>query len=117
MTDLDLVDLLEGKRFNEASEDALQRGIAEVLSGAGISFKREVPLTRGDRIDFLVGAIGVECKTDGSLSALVRQLFRYAQADQVEALVVVTTRLRLARLPPSFNGKPITVVATLGGLL
>jgi NAD(P)-dependent dehydrogenase (short-subunit alcohol dehydrogenase family) len=112
-----LVALLEGHRFDESSEDALQRGVAQVLAAAGCSFTREVPLTRQDRIDFLVGGVGVECKTDGSLSALTRQLHRYALATQVEALVLVTTRARLARVPPHLNGKRISVVATMGGLV
>lgn len=112
-----LVELLERYRFDESSEDALQRGVAEVLAGAALAFTREVPLSRQDRIDFLVlGGVGIECKTKGSLSALVRQLHRYALASQVDALVVVTARAQLARLPPLLNGKPIAVVATMGGL-
>ena len=117
MTAPEIVALLERQRFDESSEDALQRGIAQVLSAAGISFKREVPLTRYDRIDFLVGPIGIEVKADGSLSALTRQLFRYAQADQLDGLVLVTTKTRLAKVPRSLNEKPIVVVATMGGLL
>lgn len=111
-----LVELLELYRYDESSEDALQRGVAEALAAAELPFAREVPLTRWDRIDFLVNGIGVECKIGGSLSDLVRQLHRYAQAEQVDALVVVTTRASLARVPASFNGKPIAVVATMGGL-
>jgi hypothetical protein len=113
----EIVHLLEGHRFDESSEDALQRGIAQVLSAAGASFTREVPLSPFDRIDFLVGQIGIECKIDGSLSALTRQLHRYAVADQVAALVVVTARARLARVPISLHGKPIAVVATMGGIV
>lgn len=111
-----LVALLERYRFDESTEDALQRGVAEVLGRESIPFTREVQITRRDRIDFLVGAVGIECKTAGGLSPLVRQLHRYALADQVQSLIVLTARAQLGRVPPSLNGKPIAVVATMGGL-
>lgn len=113
----ELVKLLESYRYDESAESALQAGVAAVLERAGAPFEREVRLTRSDRIDFMVGGLGVECKMDGSLSALTRQLHRYAQLPAIDGLVVVTTRARLARVPHTLNGKPIAVVVTAGGLL
>lgn len=116
MSAADLVALLVRYRFDESSEDALQRGVASVLAEHGIAHVREVNLCRGDRIDFMVGSLGLECKIAGSLSSVTRQLHRYAHADQVEALVLVTTSARLGAVPRMLNGKQLVVVATLGGL-
>lgn len=96
------------------SEERCQAAIAAALQAAGVAFEREVRLSDRDRIDFMVGSVGVEVKLDGSLSALTRQLHRYAQSDRVESLLVVTTRARLARVPQSLNGKRVVVALRLG---
>lgn len=112
-----LVAVLRSHRFNEATEDQLQLGVAAALSSCGVAFEREVRLTAADRIDFMVGSVGVECKIDGSLPALIRQLFRYAQSERVSELVLLTTRVRLSRVPDAMNGKPVSVVSTMGAFL
>jgi hypothetical protein len=49
---------------------------------------------------------------------VLRQLLRYAGAEQVTGLVLVTARLRLARgLPDMLRGKPLRTVATWRGAL
>jgi hypothetical protein len=111
-----LVALLEAHRYDESSEDALQRGVAQVLAGAGVEFTREVQLGYMGRIDFLMGKIGLECKVGGGLSAVTRQLHRYAAHTNLDALVLVTTRAQLARVPRVLHGKPVAVVLTMGGL-
>lgn len=113
----ELVTLLESHRFNEATEDHLQRGIEALLREAGVSFEREVRLSATDRVDFLVGDVGVECKIGGSLADATRQLHRYAQHERIRELVLVTTRVRLAQVPTELNGKQVRVAATFGGLL
>lgn len=101
-------------RFSFSTEDELQRGIAEALTIAGIEFRREVVLTRQDRIDFLLpGKIGVEVKTEGSISALTRQLHRYAQLDDIAVLVVVLGRVRLMNLPAMMNEKAIHLIPVM----
>jgi hypothetical protein len=113
----EIVALLEAHRFRAPSEADLQRGIAKVLEGAGVTFAREVRLNARDRIDFLLGDVGVECKVDGSLPDLIRQIDRYALHERIGALVVVTFRLRLARLPRELHGRPVHVVVTMRGVL
>jgi hypothetical protein len=117
VTATEIVMLLEAHRFRAPSEADLQLGIATVLEGAGVPFTREVRLSAGDRIDFLVGDVGIECKIDGSLAALIRQLDRYALRDRVGALVVATTRLKLTRVPRELHGKPVLAFPTMGGFL
>ena len=118
MSDLHaLAALLEGHRFDAGSEDAVQRGIESVLTEEGIPFRREVPVP-GGRLDFLVdvaGGTALEVKIDGSTSNLIRQLGRYAELESVHALLVVTTRHRLARVPREIAGKPVRVALLLGG--
>jgi len=107
---------IRAHRFRYDAEAELQTGIAQVLTAASIAFEREVTIGRGDRIDFLAGGVGIEVKRAGGLSAVTRQLHRYAQAPTITALVLVTDRMQLARLPETLAGKPIEVVSLLGGL-
>lgn len=112
-----LAALLEGYRFDAGSEDSVQRGIAAVLAEKGVLFRREVPVP-GGRLDFLVdvaGGTALEVKIEGSTASLIRQLGRYAELESVRALLVVTTRHRLAQVPREIAGKPVRVALLLGG--
>lgn len=86
-----------------------------ILRERGIPFHREFKLTDTDRIDFLVGTIGVECKVDGSALALARQIGRYESSPMLTSLVIVVTRKRLTAIerwiPASFE-KPIHTLLT-----
>jgi hypothetical protein len=95
-------------RFAVTDEDAMQRGISLALDREGVKHQREV--RRGsDRIDFVVGRVGIECKVDGSTSALTRQLFRYSEWAELDELLVVTSLDRHRSVPSEINGKPVTV--------
>jgi hypothetical protein len=96
------------RRFAFSTEEDLQAGIALALTEEGIPFEREVVLSRQDRIDFLLpGGLGLEVKVGWSISALTRQLHRYAQLEAISALVVVVTQTRLLNLPLEIAGKPL----------
>jgi hypothetical protein len=101
--------------FNE--EKDLQRGIAQVLTQLKFEFKAEVPLTRGDRLDFLVGDVAIEVKVDSSTSSVTRQLWRYAKLPEVNHLILVTTRSKHKNMPDEMNGKPLYVVYLLNSFL
>lgn len=88
----------------------MQREVAAALDAAGLSFREQVQLTPQDRPDFMVGSSAVELKIDGALVALIRQLHRYAQHQDVASIVVVSSKLRLADLPPTINNKPVAAV-------
>jgi hypothetical protein len=117
MTPQKLVTLLNGYRYSLDSENALQEGIAKSLRRENVEFEREVPLTKRDRIDFMVGRIGLEVKIGGTFSMLLRQLDRYAQCPEVDALVVMASRSRLTNVPCELRGKPICVCGLLGSKL
>lgn len=102
--------VLQRHRYNFIDEAQFQRGVAAALTNAGIAFTREAKLDEHDRIDFLIGTVGVEVKIKGSLTNLTRQLFRYAKHDAIEALVVVTSQNRLSALPLTILGKPCEVL-------
>ena len=74
-----------------------------------MSPRREVRLSVGERIDFLVYDVGIEVKIDGSVAALMRQAARYLRCDEVRSLVVVTTLARHRALPADMFGKAVYV--------
>ena len=115
MTDLDrLCGVLGSYRYRFARERDLRDGIAEALALRGVSFDREVRLTPEDVIDFLVAAIGVEVKVEGSPAAILRQLARYMESSRIAALLLFTRKAQHAhRFPAELGGKPLRVI-TLG---
>ena len=118
MTEAAIIAALSAVRFNCQGEDELQEAIAKVLLEAAIAFRREYPLTAKERIDFLVGSVGVEVKVDGSTSAIARQLQRYAACPEVASLMLVTPRFRYGALDGvAIGGKVVKVVRLVGGLL
>lgn len=106
----DVCAALRGGRFRFADEDQLQEAVATALEPLGV--QREVRLGARDRLDHLVdGGVAVEIKVAGPADSVRRQLERYALHDEVEALVLVTTRSRHAAfLPDQVGGKPLQVV-------
>lgn len=105
-----IVRCLSAARFTFVNELELQDGIQKLLEGEGLSFRREARLSATDRIDFLIGETGLEVKTDGSLNDVLRQLHRYAQLDQIQALILVTNRARHNDMPDTLNHKPLRVI-------
>jgi hypothetical protein len=101
--------LLSSYQFNFTSEEELQLAVEAVLTENKILFAREYQLSSKDRIDFLIGNIGLEVKVGFSYSDVIRQLHRYAQADEIEALILLTSRLQHA-MPKELNGKTLCTV-------
>lgn len=105
-----IVSSIQGHRFNYANEDQLQEGLAAMLAGEGFDVEREVRLSGRDRIDLLVGDVGIEVKVAGQAGRVLAQLTRYAEHDRIGALVLVTTRVS-HDAPPRINGKPVALVS------
>jgi hypothetical protein len=101
--------LLRSYRFNFTSEDELQSAVEAVLRENNVEFVRECKMSGKDRIDFLIGNIGLEIKVGFSYADVVRQLHRYAQSEQIEALVLLTSRLQHV-MPKEINGKLLCTV-------
>lgn len=98
--------------FTYVDEVDFHRGIDTALTAAGIDFTPEVRLNSRDRIDYLIGTVGVEVKIKGTTDALRRQITRYADSPLVDELLVITTRPRHMDLHRKvLAGKPVTVLA------
>lgn len=100
---------LRGFKFDVSTELRLQLGISEGLRSCGIAHSREVLIGPVERIDFLIGRIGMEVKIDGSSTEVARQLMRYMQSPRIDSLILFTTRARHAELPDGLGGKPLRV--------
>lgn len=111
----DLAALIRRYKFNYANEADVQNGLARILTNAAIPYEREARLSAADRIDFLAGAVGIEVKVKDALTAVLRQLHRYAQHDQIGSLILVTNRAAHRNVPHAINGKPVDVVF-IGGI-
>ena len=62
------------------------------------------------RIDFRVGRIGIEVKKGRPASSeLVRQLRKYMESDDLDAVIVVTQRA--TALPGTICGKPVALIS------
>jgi hypothetical protein len=100
-------------RFHFSDEAALQTGLEMLLNGMGLLFEREYELKPFGRIDFFLfeSAIGLEVKTKGSPSAVLKQLHGYAQHPKISAMLLVTAKIRLERVPTSINGKDLFAIS------
>ncbi len=110
-----IASVIGANRYDCTDEYRMQDGIAQALTAAVITHEREFILSTNDRIDFMAGDIGIECKVDGSAVPVARQLFRYLAQPRVAGLILVTSRARLGLgLPHEFctGGvtKPLVVV-------
>ena len=112
----ELADAIACCRFSYATEDELQRALADALARTGRTVEREVRLDGHNRIDLLVDRIGIEVKVAGKADAVMRQIRRYVASDLVDGLLLVTTRARHA-LPAEVDGKPVAVVQLSGAAL
>lgn len=113
----DLVLFFRHQRFRTASEADLQSSIEEALASEPIfsGFDREVRLDPHNRIDFMVGSIGVEAKLKYPKRGIYRQLVRYAGFERVTSLILISATA--IGLPDSIEGKPVYLVSVGRGLL
>jgi len=111
LTELDRIDrLLSSWRIRYGTELHMQDDVEHVLRQAGIANTREAPLGQG-RIDFLTSdGVGIECKIDGGPTAVLAQLLRYASFEQVNGLVLVSSRPGHRFRVSELAGKPLRIV-------
>jgi hypothetical protein len=106
--------------YRWTTEAELQEAIWDVLP-AKFAADRERALSRRDRPDFIVDvdglSVAIEVKVAGARSAVLRQLGRYAEHDQVDAIVLASGRRVLAAgIPEIIHAKPVLAIH-LGGRL
>lgn len=116
VTPEEIVEHLGHWRYNAGTEEEFQRSVLVALSDLPRGLppvRREVQLTLRDRIDFMVGDVGIECKIKGSNASVVSQLIRYASIDEVGSLILLTSRMQ-HQAPPALRDKPVFVVRVPG---
>lgn len=111
-----IVTICQGSCINVSTEAAAHDDLATALAAAGLTVQREVKLTARDRIDVLVDGVGVEVKVQGSRRDIFRQLERYAESDQISALVLATSAAWPAGFA-SINRKPFFHASLVRGWL
>jgi hypothetical protein len=94
-----ILEVLRSQRFLWSTEDELQRGLAITLALARYGVAREIRLNERDRIDLLVGTVGIEVKTTGPWRDVQRQLERYLLSPLVDDLILVTVKAMHRRIP------------------
>jgi hypothetical protein len=111
-----ILNLLQLHAFQYANEVQLHESIAELFTLQEIAFEREVQ-DGANRFDFLIPpGLVVEVKVDGSLSEANRQIARYCECAEVQAVILATTK----RWGPEplirqiFKGKPVAAVRIRG---
>lgn len=88
-----LVENLSRFSYRWRDEYDLQNSLESVLSSLGYDYEREARLSARDRIDFLVGDVGIECKVNGSVTAVESQLRRYLESERVDRVLLVTGKV------------------------
>ena len=111
--------VLDGYIWRCPSEADLHRQMIHVFAKADMDAEHEVKISAG-RLDFLVTVDGVrvalEVKIKGSATEIERQAQRYALSGEVDAVVVVTTRRKLALQlnARELGGRPFAAIALRG---
>ncbi len=111
-----LVSTIRGYRYSIQNEMDFHKGLEWAFTDAGIAYNHEHTIEGVGVIDFFVDGIGIEVKTSGSPSAVVRQMYKYMKSDEVKALILVTTQNRHRGIPREIHGKPITLIVISPGL-
>jgi hypothetical protein len=121
---------LRRRRYAHTNEFELHTGITEVLAGLGLIVLREVELDRNNRIDLVTGlprpagppvVLGIEAKIAGVGGDVRRQLWRYTDFPQLDALLLVTSIQRhmaavMSYAEPAPDGNEPGAVWQLNGM-
>lgn len=118
MKAVEVAELLARYRIFGAAEAVVQAQIEQALRQEGVAFQREVEIAPGDRIDFMVGSVGIEVKIKGNRAPIIRQLARYIGNDRVDEIILAaTSRKILASVPDEIIGMAVTKHLLQGGIL
>jgi hypothetical protein len=102
---------IKGKRLSLGDEKRLQGEIETSFISHDIDFEREVRLDKKNIVDFMVEGLAIEIKikSGGSSMQIYRQLERYTEFSNVEAILLMTAKV--ISLPESINGKQVFVLS------
>ncbi|AHJ13135.1 DUF5131 family protein [Sulfurospirillum multivorans] len=102
---------LSKRRLNLSDEKLLQNDIASAFDHSSIAYEREVKIKDKSIVDFMIGTLAIEVKIrgNGSAMSIYRQIERYCDSDQVEAILLLTSKTMT--LPETINGKAVYVLS------
>lgn len=109
-----VVDVLRSYQFPFGHELQLQDAVEEALTENQVEYTREFVLGPGERVDFMAGGVGIECKVDGSAPSVLAQLLRYAEKDAITEIVLLTTRSTHRFAMTELLGKPFHLIRING---
>lgn len=102
-------------RYIYASEREFQEGVGAALAPFQVSREHALAGLPGlpSRVDFLVAhegiRVAVELKVGGAPKEVLRQIMRYADSTDVDALLLVTSRAQHRYMPSDVRGKPLRI--------
>lgn len=112
--------VLEEASYNHTCEEEFQEALGLRIASSGIPLPyREHQLSQGGRVDFYDPylRLGIEAKVKGATSGIIRQLLRYAEAPEIDGLLLVTTRRQHLDIPLELRSKPVVIALCSGGAL
>jgi hypothetical protein len=103
--------VIGSNQYMPTGEEEFRQLVASALVDAHLPVLGRAWISPSDRIDLLVGSVGVAFITSGGrLHVVAAQILRYANSRRLDGLVVVTTARILTRLPRFAAGKPLIVI-------
>lgn len=110
--------IIQGTRISVTRETCAQDGIHLALRQAIPDVRREVRLSERDRVDLMAGPVAVEVKIKSRQNRreILKQLERYAEHDEVEAIVLATAAAWPGNIS-EVNGKPLVIASLTQGWL
>ena len=117
MTDTVLKALREIRLPYAMYETEIHRYVRQALEQQHISFIHEAKLSKGCRIDYLAGNVGIEIKKGKpNAKQLLLQLERYLRQDMLESMIVVSWFS--VKIPAEIAGKraELIVLSQLWGI-
>lgn len=105
-----IFETFKAKRFDLTDEKRLQGEIFLALQSRiqSDTVQKEYTLDDKNRIDFLIGSVGIEVKIKGSKRDIYKQCERYCGFDTIKELVLVTNKSM--GLPGKINGKDCFII-------
>lgn len=103
-----IMSILGKYKLNLNNEKLLQSQIVDIFSLNNILHLREHRLDDKNILDFFINGIAIEIKIGGQAKKIYRQCERYAQFDEVKAILLVANKA--TGFPKSIIGKDCYVL-------
>ena len=106
----ELISIIRSYKIQVNNESDVQRQLDGIFANSGIEYKREFVLDKRNRIDFIIGSIGIEVKIHGiSAKRIYDQLNRYCFFEKISSIILITSQACI--MPDKINNKEIHVIS------